>query len=145
MRMLYLYEFIEKRLETKLHKIPLRNDEYEYFSSLYSGTMWRNRSSFKTVKIVQCIDILKDLYLKHNFGFFWDWFCRKYGIYVPLLFFLRLTLHSNLCYRRIMYSDILPWIWHRNRPLIASKQHTERDRLKQTPVAVIKSLFVASK
>lgn len=70
--MLYLYEFIEKRLETKLHKIPLRNDEYEYFSSLYSGTMRRNRSSFKTVKIVQCIDILKDLYLKHNFGFFWD-------------------------------------------------------------------------
>lgn len=78
--MLYLYEFIEKSLETKLHKIPLRNDEYEYFSSLYSGTMWRNRSSFKTVKIVQCIDILKDLYLKHNFGFFWDWFCTKLGI-----------------------------------------------------------------
>lgn len=72
MRMLYLYEFIKKRLETKLHKIPLRNDEYEYFSSLYSGTMCRNRSCFKTVKIVQCIDILKDLYLKHNFGFFWD-------------------------------------------------------------------------
>lgn len=56
--MLYLYEFIEKRLETELHKIPLRNDEYEYFSSLNSGTM--------------CIDILKDLYLKHNLGFFWD-------------------------------------------------------------------------
>lgn len=31
--MLYLYEFIEKSLETKLHKIPLRNDEYEYFSA----------------------------------------------------------------------------------------------------------------
>lgn len=144
--MLYLYEFIEKRLETKLHKIPLRNDEYEYFSSLYSGTLWRNRSSFKTVKIVQCIDIFKDLYLKHNFGFFLELILQKIWYLCSIIgFFLRLTLHSNLCYRRIMYSDILPWIWHRNRPLIASKQHTERDRLKQTPVAVIKSLFVASK